>query len=213
MPDEHLAVAVPAPAPIPIVGIAERRGDPRRDRRGNRLEHEREAAGRLERERVRRAGCAAAAVRPCALKPPSIVAVCGVSPMWPITGMPAPTIARHARERGPAPSSLTASAPPSLTKRIAFSTRLLVRHLVRAERQVGDDERPAARRAHGARQHEHLVQRHRHRRRRGRARPSPPSRRRAQVDAGLVGEPAARRVVGGHHHDLLAARASSRRAR
>ncbi len=62
------------------------------------------------------------AVRPCALKPPSIVADCGVSPMWPITGMPAPTIARTRESIGPAPSSLTASAPASLTNRIAFSS-------------------------------------------------------------------------------------------
>ena len=65
---------------------------------------------------------ACSAVRPCALKPPSIVADCGVSPMWPITGMPAPTIARARESIGPAPSSFTASAPASLTKRIAFST-------------------------------------------------------------------------------------------
>ena len=41
--------------------------------------------------------------------------------MWPITGMPASTIAR-ARSIGPAPSSFTASAPASFTKRIAFRT-------------------------------------------------------------------------------------------
>ena len=42
--------------------------------------------------------------------------------MCPITGMPAPTIARTRESIGPAPSSLTASAPASLTKRIAFSS-------------------------------------------------------------------------------------------
>ena len=60
--------------------------------------------------------------RPCALKPPSIVADCGVRPTWPITGMPAPTIDATRVRVGPAPSSLTASAPDSLTKRIAFSS-------------------------------------------------------------------------------------------
>ena len=39
-----------------------------------------------------------------------------------MTGIPAPTIARARDRDGPAPSSLTASAPPSLTKRIAFSS-------------------------------------------------------------------------------------------
>ena len=70
-----------------------------------------------------RTSCAAfAAVRPCALKPPSAVADCGVRPMWPITGTPAPTIACTRESIVPAPSILTASAPASLTKRIAFVT-------------------------------------------------------------------------------------------
>ena len=51
-----------------------------------------------------------------------MVADCGVSPMWPITGIPAPTIARTRESIGPAPSSFTASAPASLTNRIAFRT-------------------------------------------------------------------------------------------
>ena len=42
--------------------------------------------------------------------------------MWPMTGMPAPTIARTRESDGPAPSSLTASAPASLTNRIALPT-------------------------------------------------------------------------------------------
>ena len=49
-----------------------------------------------------------------------MVADCGVRPMWPITGMPAPTIAWTRESVGPAPSSLTASAPASLTKRTAL---------------------------------------------------------------------------------------------
>ena len=39
-----------------------------------------------------------------------------------MTGIPAATIARTRESEAPAPSSLTASAPASLTKRIAFST-------------------------------------------------------------------------------------------
>ena len=63
---------------------------------------------------------AAAAVRPCAFQPPSAVEVWGVSPTWPITGIPAPTIARaRLTEDSPPPSSLTTSQPASLTIRIA----------------------------------------------------------------------------------------------
>jgi hypothetical protein len=58
------------------------------------------------------------------LKPPSIVADWGVSPMWPITGTPAPTSAWTRESVAPAPSTFTASAPASLTKRIAFSSAL-----------------------------------------------------------------------------------------
>ena len=113
--------------------------------------------------------------------------------MWPITGMPAPTIARTRESIGPAPSSLTASAPASLTKRTAFSTRLLVGDLVGAERQVGDDERPpCAPRVDRAREDEHLV----HRRGHGRVVAEHDHRGGVadedQVDAGGVGEAAAR---------------------
>ena len=65
---------------------------------------------------------AAAAVRPWAFQPPSAVAVWGVSPTWPITGMPAATIARaRLTEPAPPPSSLTASQPASLTMRTAVA--------------------------------------------------------------------------------------------
>ena len=146
-----------------------------------------------------------AALRPCALKPPSIVAVCGVRPMWPITGMPADVSARTRESIGPAPSSLTASAAASLTKRIAVSSACCVAHLVRAERQVGDHERPAGAAVDGAREDDHLVDRRGHGRvvaehdHRGRVADED------QVDAGVVGDPPGRRVVRGHHHDAVAA--------
>ena len=145
-------------------------------------------------------------MRPCALKPPSIVADCGVSPMWPITGMPAPTIARARDSIGPAPSSFTASAPRLLHEAHRVLDGVLVGHLVRAERHVGDDERPPRTARHRAREHEHLVHRGRH----GRVVAEHGHRRRVahedDVDAGLVGQPAARGVVGGDHHDRVAAR-------
>jgi hypothetical protein len=42
--------------------------------------------------------------------------------MCPITGIPDSTMRRTRETMGPAPSSLTMSAPPSLTKRIALRT-------------------------------------------------------------------------------------------
>ena len=150
-----------------------------------------------------RSASAFSAVRPCALKPPSIVADCGVSPMWPMTGMPAPTIARTRDSVAPAPSSLTASAPASFTKRIAFLHRLVVGHLERAERHVGDHEWTPCAARDRPREDEHLVHRRgdgrlvaEHRHRRGVADEH-------EVGAGLVGEPAAGGVVRGDHDDRL----------
>ena len=83
--------------------------------------------------------------------------------------------------------------------------RLLVRGLVRAERHVGDDERPLRAARHPLRHEQDLVERDGHRRlaavhdHAGRVADED------QVDAGGVGEPRARRVVGGDHDDLLAA--------
>ena len=129
-----------------------------------------------------------AAVRPCALKPPSMVALCGVRPMWPITGMPASVSAWTRESIVPAPSSFTASAPASFTKRIAFSKRLLVGDLERAERQVGDDERTPRAARHRAREQEHLV----HRRGHGRVVAEDDHGRRVadedEVDAGGIGD-------------------------
>ena len=82
------------------------------------------------------------AVRPCALKPPSIVADCGVSPMWPITGMPAPTSALDARERRPGALELDRVGAGLLDEADRVVHRLLVGDLERAEGHVGDDERP-----------------------------------------------------------------------
>jgi hypothetical protein len=78
------------------------------------------AASSARASSIRRRACSA--VRPWALKPPSAVADWGVSPIWPITGIPAPTIAATRASVGPAPSTFTASAPASLTNRIAFVT-------------------------------------------------------------------------------------------
>ena len=57
---------------------------------------------------------------PWTLNPPSMPAVCGVSPMCPNTGMPAVTIARTVSAISCPPSSFTESAPPSLYRMPAF---------------------------------------------------------------------------------------------
>jgi hypothetical protein len=85
---------------------------------------------------------------------------------------------------------LTASAPPSFTSRIAFVDRLLVGDLVRAERHVGDHERPLRAAGHRLRHEHDLVDVAGH----GRLAAVHDHRRRVadedQVDARRVGEPA-----------------------
>ena len=126
--------------------------------------------------------------------------------------MPHDRDARRRRSRGrarasrPAPSSFTASAPASLTKRIALRDGVLVRDLERAERHVRDHERPARAARDRAREDEHLLHRRGHRR----VVAEHGHRRRVadedEVGARLVREPAAGRVVGGDHDDRLPAR-------
>ncbi len=146
------------------------------------------------------------AVRPCALKPPSIVADCGVRPMWPITGIPAPTSAWHARERRAGALDLDRVGARLLQEADRVVQRLLVRDLERPERHVGDHERPARAAVDRAREHDQLV----HRRGHGRVVAEHGHRRRVadedDVGARLVGEPPGRRVVGGDHRDRLAPR-------
>ena len=82
--------------------------------------------------------------------------------------------------------------------------RLLVRHLVGAERQIADQKRRAQTAAHRASQHQHVVELHRrggvvaeHRRRRGVAHEH-------QVDARRLRRAGAGVVIGGDHHDRFA---------
>ena len=146
VPHEHLAVRAGAGADADRRD-RQRLGHPRGDRRGHRLEHDREAAGGLQRERVveqllRLAG--GAALR---LEAAEHVADCGVRPMWPITGMPASTIARTRDEHRAGALELDGVGAPLLDEADRVPDRLLVGDLVRAERHVGDHERPLARRA------------------------------------------------------------------
>ena len=120
--DEHLPVAAGARAD-PDRRDRERLGDPRRHRApGRPRARARSSRPPPARARRRRARAPALPSFPaCGTRPaPSPTAASGRCA--PITGMPASTIARTRETDGPPPSSLTTSAPPSLTKRIAVST-------------------------------------------------------------------------------------------
>ena len=77
--------------------------------------------------------------------------------------------AARARPCGPAPSSLTTSAPPSLTNRIALATACSSETSYEPNGRSPTTSGRVARARDRARQEDHLVERHRHRRRRGRA--------------------------------------------
>ncbi len=62
---------------------------------------------------------------PWTRKPPRAEAVCGVSPIWPITGIPARTMASMVPANSTPPSSFTASARPSFMRRTALWTASL----------------------------------------------------------------------------------------
>ena len=61
--------------------------------------------------------------------------------MWPITGMPAPTIARTRDSIAPGALELDRVGARLLDEADRVSHRLVVGDLERAERHVGDDER------------------------------------------------------------------------
>ena len=123
-----------------------------------------------------------------------------------MTGMPAPTIARARSTEVPPRSSLTASQPASLTKRWAVRDRLLVGGLVRAERQVADQQRRVQAAADGGGEHQHLVDRDRHGAGVAEHGHGGGVADQHDVDAGLLGDLGARVVVGGDHRDRLAER-------
>ena len=100
---------------------------------------------------------ARSAVLPWVLKPPSAVAVCGVSPTWPITGIPAPDDRPGALDRGAAALELDRVAAGLLDEALRVRDRLLVGELVGAERHVADQQRRPQPAADRLRQHQHLV--------------------------------------------------------
>ena len=178
---EHLAVGVGAGADPDHRDLEQRRDRRRRPPPGSPRRRSRTRRPPRARAPARASASARSAVRPCARRPPSAVAVCGVSPTCPITGIPAPTIARTRDScAGPPPSSLTASARGLLDEPLRGADRLLVGDLVAAEREVGDEQRAARRRAASRRSASASPRRSPRRSSRSRARPRRPSRRRAR---------------------------------
>ncbi len=205
MPDEHLAVRGAAGADADR-GDPEPLGDARRDRGGDRLEHEREAAGSLERLCV-------------------LVQANGLLGRAPLS-LEAAERGRRLRGQADVPHHRHAGAHDRVDARQhractleldRVGTRLLdeadrvrdgllVGDLERAEGHVGDDERAVRAARRRARQDEHLLHRGRHRgvvpehRHRGGVADQD------HVGAGAVGESPRRGVVGGDHRDRLPAR-------
>ena len=119
--------------------------------------------------------------------------------------MPAPTIDDDAGQGRACALELDGVRAGLLDEADRVLQCLGVRDLERAERHVGDHERPPRAARHRARQHDHLV----HRRGDGGVVAEDGHRRRVahedEVGAGLVGEAAGRRVVRRDHDDRLAA--------
>ena len=148
---------MPAPAPIPMTGISRRWGEQLRDGGRNRFEHDREAAGILERERVARD-------RQGALGGATLGAVAAERRRG-LRGQP--DVAHHGNpgvddragplDAGPASLELDGVAAGLLDESLGGGDRLLVRGLVGPERQVADQERGLTSAPHGAGKHQHLF--------------------------------------------------------
>ena len=190
---------------MPIVGMVIALGDEGGDRWRDRLQHDGEAAGSLE--RARRVDQAARLDGGTALR---------FVPAQQLHRLRRqPDVADH-RNRGiddrfgtpehrPRAFQLHRVGPSLLQKPDGVPNGGLVRRLKRSERHVGDDERPSGAARDGASQHEHFVHGDRQRRvvpEHGHGGGIADER---DVDAGGVGEPGARRVIHRHHRDSLAA--------
>ena len=189
---------------MPIVGISSASRDRLGDRGRHGLEHDREAAGLLERERV--------LVELHGLRGRPALGLEAAEHRRRLRGQP--DVAHHghagARERANAREHRSGALQLDrvrarlLDEADRVLERLLVRDLERAERHVGDHERPARAAVDRARQDDHLVHRRRHRRvvteddHRGRVADED------HVDARVVRDPARRSVVRGDHHDAVA---------
>ena len=120
MPDEHLAAGSAPPAPIPIVGTdsaaVTSAATPTAPPRGRAPRRLLPRGLRVLEHLPRLVGASALGPEAAELRG-RLRSQAHVS----ITAMPASEIARTRERFGPAPSSLTRSAPPSFSIRIAFS--------------------------------------------------------------------------------------------
>ena len=145
----------PAPAPMPIVGTSELLGDPLGEVGRDRLEHDGEGAGVLQRQRVLDEGVAAPRRGPG----PQAHDELG------LRGEPDVAHDRHAgrdeqldlRRDAAAALELDRVGADRLQEAHGGRERLLRGGLVGAERQVGDDHRPARRADHRAHHGQQLV--------------------------------------------------------
>ena len=197
--------SVSAPAPMPIVGTVSARVIARRPAAGTASSTIAKQPAASSASASSTSCCARSARAALRLEAAEHVAVCGVRPTWPITGMPASTIARARETDVPPPSSLTASAPPSLTRRTALLTACS------SETWYEPNGMSATTSGRFAPRVTHCVMNTISSIVTGTVESRPcttmpaESPTRIEVDAGGVGEAAARRVVGGDHHDLVAA--------
>ena len=202
--DEHLPVGGGAGADADhgdLDGGHQLLGDRARDR----LEDEREAARLLQRERLlgdlRGRGRGAALRLPAAERGRGLRGEADVAHH---RDAGADDRARAADRGRAAALELDRVAAGLLDHPHRGGDRLLVADLVGAERQVADQQRRAQAAAHGAREHEHVVELDRgggvvaEHGRGGRVADE------HEVDAGRLGGAGARVVVGGDHHDRFA---------
>ena len=112
----------PAPAPMPIVGIASRSVIAAASCSGTSSRTIAKAPASWTARASARSVRAASRVLPWTRTLPTVLIDWGVSPMWPMTGMPARTSASMIRAVRTPPSTLTAWAPASRMKTPAFSS-------------------------------------------------------------------------------------------
>ncbi len=198
MVHEYLAVAVPAGADADR-RYRDRVGDHPGHAVGDALEHDREAPGLGQRNRVVDDPRAASSCLPCTLNPPIAWIDWGVRPRWPMTGISLSRIALDRVEALAATFELDRTGTRADELR-CVAHRLLARHVVAHPRQIADDERVRlgpSDRTHvmghvvGGDLERVVVAEHDHRE--GVADED-------HVDPGAVHHPGARRVVRGDHH-------------
>ena len=144
---------------------------------------------------------ACAALLPWSRKPPRALALCGVSPRWPMTGMPGPGDAGHAVRHLGAALELHRVAAGLGHEAAGVADRRLDAGLVAHVRHVAHDPRVGGAPAHRRRVADHVVHRHRQRAVVAEHRHAQAVADEDHVDAGLVLEERGRVVVAGQPGD------------